>query len=177
MQGLWAWDHDIHVKAQQNPLRVPDTLNAAVFSTFVDAPGLVFIPIVLAGLLLVSAPRARLATVLLGAFLFLSLSEQYIVAHYLAPGLGLLLLPTMFGLQWFRTMKVRGAAIGLPLVAMILFFSSTLFLNDTFKRVLSRSPSTDAMAFRFRTLERLNHTPGRHLVMVRYGVDHKFHQE
>lgn len=177
MQHFWEWDHyDLHEKARKNPLRVINTFDRAVSATFVEGPGIFLALPLLAGMFLCRSTRARIAALLLGAFILMMFSEQYILAHYLAPGLGLLLLSTMFGLRLFRTIKVRRAAIGLPLVATILVSCVALTVGTALRHIILKPPE-DAMTYRARTLALLNASPGRHLVMVRYSSGHDFHEE
>lgn len=177
MQHFWEWDHyDLHEKARKNPLRVINTFDRAVSATFVEGPGSFLALPLLAGMFLCRSTRARIAALLLGAFILMMFSEQYILAHYLAPGLGLLLLSTMFGLRLFRTIKVRRAAIGLPLVAAILVSCVALTVGTALRHIILKPPE-DAMTYRARTLALLNASPGRHLVMVRYSSGHDFHEE
>ena len=175
MRDLWNWDHDLHMKARHNPFHVVGTMGHAVFATFVDGAGLALIPFFVGGLLLISSLRARIAAVLLTMFVCLLMSEQFIQAHYMAPGLGLMVLVLMFGLQLFRTVKVRGRGIGLALVAGLLLFSVLFFLTSTLRYIVDipNAPSTP-VKFRAQVLKQLSAKPGRHLVMVRYGADHVY---
>jgi len=175
LERLWQWDHDIHVKVQQNPFRALGTMGHGVFITFVDGAGLALTPFFVGGLLLISSFRVRMAAVLLVTFVCLLMSEQFVQSHYMAPGLGLLVLVLMFGLQLFRTMKVRRLEIGLPVVAGILLFSVSLCLAYTLKEIVdTRHAPLTPLRFRARVLEQLSAKPGRHLVMVRYAPDHDF---
>jgi hypothetical protein len=170
---VWNLDHDIHMKARHNPLRVVASMGHSVFSTFVDGAGLALTPFFVGGLLLVSSLRARIVAVLLTTFVCLLMSEQYILAHYMAPGLGLMVLVLMFGLQLFRTMKVRGKGIGLALVVGMLLFTVSLFLFKTVQEIAdARDAHLTPLRFRVQVLQQLNAKPGRHLVIVRYRADH-----
>ena len=172
-QEFWNWDHEVHMKARHNPLRVVASMGEEGFSTFVDGAGLALIPFFVGGLLLISSLRARIVAVLLTTFMCLLMFEQYILAHYMAPGLGLMVLVLVFGLQLFRTMKVRGRGIGLALVAGMLLFSVSLFLADTVRYIVNiRNGPMNPVKFRAQVVKQLSAKPGRHLVMVRYGADH-----
>jgi hypothetical protein len=96
----------------------------------------------------------------------------------MAQALGLMVLVVMFGVQLFRTMKVRGKEIGLGLVASMLCFSVLSFFAYTFSYIKDiRNYPMTPMKFRAKVLEQLNAKPGRHLVMVRYGPNHNFMHE
>jgi hypothetical protein len=175
MEEQWNWDHDLHTKARHNPLHVVGSMGHAFFSTFVDGAGLALIPFFVAGFLLISSFRARIAVCLLITFTCLLMLEQYIQAHYTAPGFGLIIVVLMFGLQLFRTMKVRGKAVGLPLVAGMLLLSVLFFLDDTARYIVNiRDAPLTPLRYRAQVLKELETKPGRHLVMVRYGRDHNF---
>ena len=111
--------------------------------------------------------------VLLTTFVYLLLFEQFIHAHYMAPGLGLMVLAVLYRLQSFRAMKVRGTVIGPAFVAAMLAFSSSLLIADTIKQIAdARDAPLTLLRFRAQTLDHLSAKPGRHLVMVRYGPGH-----
>jgi hypothetical protein len=173
MQNVWEWDHDLHMKSRRNPLHIFAVVG---LTPYYDGLKKAFLlPILLAGTL-VSAPRARLALLLLGVFCLFLLTEQAVVPHYAAPGFGLLALLVMFGFQVLRTMRLRGVAVGLPLVTMILISIFGISANDVAKAHLAPS-EPPALVFRAATLEQLNHTESRHLVMVRYAAKHPYHEE
>ena len=172
MQHFWEWDHEVHMKAHHNPLHVFGLLESSDFGGLTNA---FFFPILLAGML-VSAQRARVARLLLGVFCLFLLTEQALLPHYAAPGFGLLALLIMFGFQVLRTIRLGGVAVGLPLVTMILISIFGLSADDVVKTRLAQ-PESPAMIFRAATLEQLNRTEGRHLVMVRYTARHRDHQE
>lgn len=176
MKALWRWDNGIYQMAREHPLSVVRAFSEALYSTFVSGPALPLIFPAFAGMLFVSAPRARIAALILSAFLCLILAERFIMPHYIAPATGLLLICTMFGVQFLRIGKVGTKRIGLPVVAALLLLSGLLFVRRLYSAVLSPG-IPEPMRFRARVLEQLRGSQGHHLVLVRYSAEHNFHLE
>src|SRR5262249_29632151 len=100
-------------------------------------------------------------------------------AHYAAPFTGIISLLIVQSFRHLRTMQILGKPVGVALsrAAMLL-----LMLDVTATvRAGHCDPliwTCEADVSRFAVIEKLNHEPGKHLVMVRYEEnDHNVHDE
>jgi hypothetical protein len=120
--------------------------------------------------------RLPILIFLLGAAGFLSLIWSF--PHYAAALTGVIFLLIVQAIRHLRHLSVARRPIGLALSWAIVF----LLANDTRSYVSRRlcdplqwtcqgDPSRTAIA------ERLSHTPGKHLILVRYEEDHNLHDE
>jgi hypothetical protein len=99
-------------------------------------------------------------------------------AHYAAPITCALVLLVVQTIRHLRTMRIGARPIGLALsraIILALIFDAGV---NTYRHVCDPlfwacqgDPSRAAIA------TKLNHTPGKHLIMVRYAEDHNIHDE
>jgi 4-amino-4-deoxy-L-arabinose transferase-like glycosyltransferase len=121
-----------------------------------------------------SDPRARIATALGAAFLAIVIAAQvFINVHYVAPAAGLLLLLLVLGLDRLRRSSAGGIAVG-PVLFRALVVLHLVGLALQFER---HAREQGWHLERADLLERLEHTPGEHLVIVHYGERHDFMRE
>lgn len=99
-------------------------------------------------------------------------------AHYAAPFTVIVIALVVQSIRHLRTMGFGGRRIGIALsraivVVLILDTSVCVFRGvcDPLLWPCEGDPSRAAIA------ETLEHTPGKHLVMVRYGAEHNIHDE
>jgi hypothetical protein len=90
--------------------------------------------------------------------------------HYFAPAAGLLFLPVMHAVRW---MRLRGGASG-PLIALL--YVGLVFTIGMSQAVSARSDAGKVSPAK-EIGEQLARQGGRHLVIVRYGPKHNFHDE
>jgi hypothetical protein len=99
-------------------------------------------------------------------------------AHYAAPLTCVIFALTVQAVRHLRTMRIRGRPVGVALSrAIVLALALDTGINtvrgvcDPLLWPCQGDPSRVAIA------ERLAHTPGKHLILVRYDDDHNIHDE
>ncbi len=122
--------------------------------------------------------RMRFPLILAATVLVTLLLETWTLAHYLAPALGLFYLLLVQCIRHLRLFRWRqkpvgyGLARAIPIicVAMIVLRLSAVALNTQIEPLWQRGNlRRDAV------LKTLEHTPGKHLVIVHYGPGHSPH--
>jgi hypothetical protein len=98
--------------------------------------------------------------------------------HYLAPATGVVFLLLVEAIRYLRAMKRVGRPVGVALSRSAVFLlaldkglGAAQGLCDPLKWTCQGDPSRRAIT------EKLSNTPGKHLVMVRYGQDHNIHDD
>ena len=98
--------------------------------------------------------------------------------HYAAPLTCVIFLLLVQAIRHLRTFRLRGRPLGLALswavvclLATEVTFSVRHHICDPLEWTCQGDPSRAAIA------ETLSHTPGKHLIMVRYEEDHNLHDE
>jgi hypothetical protein len=98
--------------------------------------------------------------------------------HYAAPMTAVIFLLLVQALRYLRTMKVAKRPVGIALsravvvlLAIDTVFSVTHGICDPLHWACEGDPSRAAI------IEQLSHTPGKHLVVVRYEEDHNVHDD
>ncbi len=120
--------------------------------------------------------RLPLLILLLGFLGFVSIIWS--MPHYAAPFTGVIFLALVQAMRHLGFLRIRRRPIGLALSAGAVF----LLVADTTRAVHRREcdpvdwtcqgdPSRAAIQ------EKLSHTPGKHLILVRYAEDHNIHDE
>jgi hypothetical protein len=120
--------------------------------------------------------RLLLVTLALGAMGVFALVWSN--AHYAAPLTCVILALAVQAIRHLRTMRLRGRPVGVALSrAIVLLLVLDTGINtarrncDTLSWPCEGDPSRAVIA------EKLNHTPGKHLIMVRYQEDHNIHDD
>jgi hypothetical protein len=120
--------------------------------------------------------RLPLVTFLLGAAG--SLAVIWAMPHYAAPLTCVMFLLLVQAIRHLRTMRLAGRPLGLALCGALVYLliadvSSSVsdHVCDQLIWTCQGDPSRAAIA------EELFRSPGKHLVMVRYGEDHNIHDE
>jgi hypothetical protein len=120
--------------------------------------------------------RLLLVTLALGAMGVFALVWSN--AHYAAPLTCVILALAVQAIRHLRTMRLRGRPVGVALSrAIVLLLVLDTGINtarrncDTLSWPCEGDPSHAVIA------EKLNHTPGKHLIMVRYQEDHNIHDD
>jgi hypothetical protein len=106
------------------------------------------------------------------------ISIRRLLPHYWAPAAPLLYLLAVEGLRRLRIWRFRGEAVGRRLARGILVICALTFAAGTW--AWSRTPVPDGDGFeldRARIAAQLERMGGRHLVIVRHGPGHSFHDE
>jgi hypothetical protein len=178
IRKLWAWDREVYLFAKANPLRVVRLFVMRVLPQFVPAASL--LPIAIA-FWIMPATRYRYAFGIAGVFVAALLLERYLLAHYAAPGMGLVVLAIVLGLRQIRLTRFQRHPMGL-LIALTLM---CLILAEHIAPAVASAVSTRGgriqpgtfAAARRDILDQIGRQGGRHLVIVRYRSDHDFHQE
>jgi uncharacterized membrane protein (UPF0136 family) len=98
--------------------------------------------------------------------------------HYAAPLTGVLILLLVQAMRHLRTMRVAGCPIGaalsraiVVLLAVDTVMGASQGVCDPLKWTCQGDPSRAALE------EKLSHTSGKHLIIVRYAEDHNIHDE
>lgn len=118
-------------------------------------------------------PELRSAFLLIALFVLCELTVVWMMPHYLGCLLGLILLLAIIGYQELINMGAAGrwiAALAFLATLGVGFFLPIPGLNNRFR-------SKHIMVQRHQLIERLNQTPGKHLLLVSYAPDHSFHKE
>jgi hypothetical protein len=115
--------------------------------------------------------------------IFLLVSVGYLTSiwsfpHYAAPLTGVIFLLLVQAIRYLRTVRPGKRPLGQALswaivsvLAMEAAFSFRHHICDPLEWTCEGDPSRAAIA------EKLSHTPGKHLIMVRYEDDHNLHDE
>ncbi len=121
-----------------------------------------------------SDPWTRLATVTCLIVLLGSLAVVHHFPRYLAPILGLTMLPIVHGLRYVRVWRWRDRPAGKRIATGLVLIYLALLLPWMATRL---SPSAYAPGDRSLIEDRLENMEGAHLVVVRYAPDHSLHDE
>jgi hypothetical protein len=125
--------------------------------------------------------RDRRMRLLLMTFVFVGLGTFALVwsnPHYAAPATCALFALVVQAVRYLRTMKWPGRSVGVALSRAAVTVLALGTIVNVARRVCDPliwpcegDPSRAAIA------EKLKHTPGKHLIMVRYAEDHNIHDE
>ena len=96
--------------------------------------------------------------------------------HYAAPVCGLTLFAMLQGMRRLRGYQWRGRPVGLSLFRFTLALVCVSFLASAIGGAMHPTAIVIASTTRSRILERLRKVAGKHLVLVRYGPEHSFHE-
>lgn len=98
--------------------------------------------------------------------------------HYAAPTTGVIFLLLVQAIRHLRTIRLSGRPVGFALccaavclLAVEVGFQVANHSCDLLPWTCQGDPSRAAIQ------EKLSHTPGKHLILVRYGEDHNIHDE
>lgn len=98
--------------------------------------------------------------------------------HYAAPTTGVIFLLLVQAIRHLRTIRLSGRPVGFALccaavclLAVEVGFQVANRSCDLLAWTCQGDPSRSAIQ------EKLSHTPGKHLILVRYGEDHNIHDE
>ena len=125
-------------------------------------------------------PRMRFPLAALACFLIGLALDNFFRLHYFAPAVGLLYLVLMQCMRYLRTWRWRGRLVGAALVstvpmiccAMVILRISAILVHAQIEPSYPGGNLARANVVRI-----LDHSPGQHLVLVRYGEDHIPDQE
>lgn len=121
--------------------------------------------------------RFRLIYISLGVLLCAQLTVMGVLPHYTAPATALIYLTVIQCLRYLRISGPTGLVLARTIPAvlaftMLLFYaleaSGSTFLHEPYSWCFARPGNLE----RAQLLRQLEATPGRHLVMVRYGPNH-----
>jgi hypothetical protein len=118
-------------------------------------------------------PLVILASVLMGVFIVV-----WSAAHYAAPIACVVFLLIVQAMRHLRTMRWRGRAVGIALsralMLCLVIDTSVLVARGICDPLFWTCEGDPSRATIEKTLE---HTPGKHLIMVRYNEDHNIHDD
>jgi hypothetical protein len=118
-------------------------------------------------------PLVMVATVLIGVFIVV-----WSAAHYAAPITCVFFLLTVQAVRHLRTMRWKGRPVGIAvsraLMLCLVIDTSVLAVRGICDPLFWPCEGDPSRAAIEKTLE---HTPGKHLVMVRYTDDHNIHDD
>lgn len=181
MKVLWAdWSRDQYLKTFRTGLAAASLAKLENVWSFFLGP-LLTIPL-LAFPWAWRQKRFRLIYLSLGVMLLAQLTVIDILPHYAAPATALIYLMVIQCLRYLRTNRPVGLAVarGLPAVlacTVVLLYSleagGATFLHEHYSWCFAKPGDLE----RARLLRQLEMSPGRHLVMVRYGPNHEAHFE
>jgi hypothetical protein len=181
MQHYYQWESSFHQQGSSDAVLFLFLLKNLILWSFYVGPVLT--------LTLLAAPRiwrdrrirpllAPVAVLLAGLAL-----SQTVVPHYAAPATAAILALVIQGIRHLRFARVRGVAIGAPLLAAMAL--TTVFLavriatgprtgGDNSSWCCAPGARHPGRADVLRDLEKV---PGKHIVLVRYAPTHFFHDE
>ena len=174
MRRFWVdWDRPLYFEARANPGIVLNRFVRFILPFFINP---------LTGLLIAIAIVLRrgwkvyLAVDLAAVPAAAILLEKSSWMHYFSPATGLVLVVAMCGLQFLRTLRIRGLRLGRSAVVMF----AGVFLVYSVLGIASDIRSTGTNAFsdhRRSVIHTLEAAGGRHLVIVHYSPEHSVHEE
>jgi hypothetical protein len=136
------------------------------------------VPIVTLPLVVERNRWMRFALLTCGVFIVALLTETFIQPHYSAPIIGLILVIVVQSMRHLRLWRWRGWPMGWVLVAASLTLCVAPFILFCEEAVAqAKLDEQDWGSQRARISAVLSEDPDRHLVIVRYGPRHSFHQE
>ncbi len=110
-----------------------------------------------------------------GVFLLGLVGQTWTMPHYVAPATGLIYIVLVQGLRHLRLWRWRAQRVGISVVRAIPVLACAMILL----RVVAVAAHAQiepqwprGNLDRAKVVRQLNHTPGRHLVIVRYGPHH-----
>jgi hypothetical protein len=170
-----GWERENYHRNWRDALRVTEEKIIRSGSTYLWAGELLLLP-ALPFLFRDRRMRLLLATlplVVLGTFVLVWSNP-----HYAAPITAALFALVAQAIRHLRLMKLRARPVGVELsraIVLVLVLSTGIsvarHICDPLLWPCEGDPSRTAIA------EKLKHTPGQHLVMVRYSEDHNIHDE
>jgi hypothetical protein len=182
MQHYYEWESSFHEQGSSDAVLFLFLLKNLVLWSFYVGPALT--------LTLLAAPRIwrdRRIRMLLAptAVLLAGLAlSQTVVPHYAAPATAAILALMVQGIRHLRFARVRGVAIGVPLLAAM---ALTTVLMLVVRTVSGAGPGGDNSSWccalgarhpgRTDILHDLEKIPGKHIVLVRYAPTHFVHDE
>jgi hypothetical protein len=99
-------------------------------------------------------------------------------AHYVAPFTGVLYLLIAQTIRYLRTLRVGARSIGVALSrAVVILLALDVAADVRIHRCDPLPWTCEGDVSRFAVIDKLNHQPGKHLIMVRYDKDHNVHDE
>ena len=119
--------------------------------------------------------RMRFPLLVAGIFALGISLETWMLPHYAAPAMCLILLFVVQSMRHLRVWKWRGAPVGLAIlrsIPMILVGMVAFRVTAAVLRLPVEPPWPRGNLHRASLLNRLQHTPGLHVVIVRYGPQH-----
>jgi hypothetical protein len=194
--GLFLWDHkkpEIHYRNQQFEDFYNGWERENYDNTWADIVGVTNEKLIRCGLtyfwvgqllLLPALPfafRDRKMRLLVATFALGTAGVFAVIwsnAHYAAPLTCVIFALTVQAVRHLRTMRIRGRPVGVTLSRTIVLalaldtgINTVRGVCDPLLWPCQGDPSRVAIA------ERLAHTPGKHLILVRYDDDHNIHDE
>jgi hypothetical protein len=118
--------------------------------------------------------RLRLLLITLAIILFGVALYPFFFPHYVAMMLGALLAIVVQGFRYLRAWKWRGSHTGLFLSRALLLIALCTAAIDSTSSFFNPA-WLQKQSDRVRILDQLSSLGGTHLVLVRYGVQHNFH--
>jgi hypothetical protein len=129
---------------------------------------LTFLPAVVGLFAFSRSPKMRVTIGALAALWAAMLLTKSWHPNYYAPGAGLLLIPTMYSFRWLRVRGRRAGEAAILLFVVCCFFRG--LLSDSIHEYKTRAPTQQDEATN--RVNAVSHKGDRHLVIVRYAVDH-----
>lgn len=173
MRFMWSkWDVGIYQTARDRPLYMFGVKLFLLFLFFVGYWPLL-IPLLVVPWTWKNR-RARLASILGGVFLLALVPERFVLPHYAAPAAGLFFVVLVYGFVSLSRWKLKGRPRGKVLATVLGLAWVIQFVGVT---VVNPPQRENFPLKRAQILRELQTHEGKHLVFVRYGPTHSFHEE
>ena len=171
LRRYWVgWNRFKYERARNHPVRtIRESLETLGFFYLLNP----FSLLIAAEILFWRGRDAACALLLVAVPLAGILLLEYVLPHYLAPAFGALLLVGAFGLQHTGRVRSAGPILIAALIGISAAWSAVLVQREA---GLARTPPL-GIANRPMVIERLERQGGRHLVIVRYGLNHEVQDE
>jgi hypothetical protein len=180
MRQLWEeWDAGFYRKVRKNPILVVKNLAELVSTALLSGAAA---PLGLALLFGIAFARTRKTAVLLIILTIFAAGlclEIFLLLHYLAPAVPVVLLLAMQGIRALRLVSVGRLRPGLRLTVLVMVASvgiAALQVIDN-RQTGTSLKSLSVLDARWNIESKLEAQPGQHVVVVRYSPDHNMHQE
>jgi hypothetical protein len=174
MESIYAWQREHYDRMVAEP---SDHLRGVITSTwrFFVTPWHT-LPLLLLVPAIGRDPWVAAGAALMIVALTASLAYPFFNVHYIAAYTGVVVFLIVRGLMLLSKGKIHGVALGRSVAVFLILVSLVSGLRSVPATVLLGVASAP-VSEREQLIDRLDQIGGRHAVVVRYGPDHRFHDE
>jgi hypothetical protein len=175
LQEMYRWQRDRKDRASRRPVRQLGVVLYKAWAFYVTP--WYALPIALLAFLL-KDKWILLGGGIMACAMIASALYPFFYPHYLAAYSCVILFLILRGMMALSRFSFRNLPAGLAVVSFLLFGGSMMGLRDVSpKEILGLSHNTRQPNLRVQVSEKLRSLGGRHVVFIKYGADHRFHDE